>query len=373
MIPVTKELLREVLAAFAFHGTLLSCAPHGQGHINDTYLLTFDMYGMGRLQIILQRVNTDVFPDPEALMENVTGITAFLQKKIDAAGGDSSRETLTLIPTADGGLYYMDSAGACWRAYQFITDAVCYESVRRPGDFYESARMFGKFQRLLADYPIQSLHEIIPGFHDTRMRFAQLEKARGEDACGRVRDTATELSCAESYRWLCDIFPPLIASGELPLRVTHNDTKLNNLMFDNRTGKGLCVMDLDTVMPGLLAYDFGDAIRFGANTAAEDETDLSLVSLDCGLYETYVAGFVSGCAGVMTKREQELLPEGALVMTYENGLRFLTDYLSGDVYFKTDYPRHNLDRCRTQFALLADMEHMLPRMRACLHGVHREI
>ena len=366
MTPVSKEMLQEVLAAYAFHGTLLSCAPHGKGHINDTFLLSFDIYGMGRLHVILQRINTDIFQAPEKLMENVIGVTAFLHKKIDAAGGDSSRETLTLIPTKDGQLYYRSPAGSFWRAYQFITDAVCYESVKRPEDFYESGRMFGNFQRQLADYPVDSLHEIIPGFHDTRMRFGQFEKACGEDACGRARDVAAEIADARSFERLCDIFPPLIASGELPLRVTHNDTKLNNLMFDNRTGKGLCVMDLDTIMPGLLAYDFGDAIRFGANTAEEDETDLSLVSLDCKLFETYVSGFISGCAGAMTKREQELLPEGALVMTYENGLRFLTDYLAGDVYFKTDYPRHNLDRCRTQFALLKDMERMLPSMHACV-------
>lgn len=366
MKSIREERLQEVLAAYAFHGTLLSSSAYGQGHINDTFLLIFDMYGMGRLQIILQRINTDVFPHTDRLMENVIGVTSFLHKKIEAAGGDPFRETLTLIPDGAGRCYYVDADGDYWRAYQFITDATCYERVRRPDDFYESARMFGTFQRQLADYPITSLHEIIPGFHDTRMRFSQFKKALEEDVCGRVREAEEEISDADSFAWLCDIFPPLIASGELPLRVTHNDTKLNNLMFDNRTGKGLCIIDLDTVMPGLLAYDFGDAIRFGANTAAEDETDLSRVSLDFELYRMYANGFVSGCGDIMTERERKLLPESALVMTYECGLRFLSDYLSGDVYFKTDYPRHNLDRCRTQFALLKDMERMLPQMRTCV-------
>lgn len=365
MTPVGEELKKEVLEAYQFHGTLLRCAPYGNGHINDTFLLVFDMYGMGRLQIILQRLNTEVFPHPDKLMENVIGVTSFLQKKITAAGGDSSRETLTLIPAVSGKLYYVDSMGGYWRAYQFISDATCYERVSKKEDFYESARLFGQFQQMLSDYPIDSLHEIIPGFHDTRARFSQFQKALAEDVCHRAAEAAEEISFACTYEHLCDIFPSLIASGELPLRVTHNDTKLNNLMFDNRTGKGLCIIDLDTIMPGLLAYDFGDAIRFGANTAAEDEKRLHMVSLDFSLYESYAKGFTDGCGQTMTERERAMLPDGAMVMTYECGLRFLTDYLSGDVYFKTSRPEHNLDRCRTQFALLADMEKKLPQMRAC--------
>lgn len=364
MTPVTDELKKEVLDTYHFHGTLLSAAPYGNGHINDTFLLVFDMYGMGRLKVILQRINTEVFQKPQELMENVMGVTAFLQKKILEAGGDVSRETLTLIPIADGKLYYVDSQGGYWRAYQFITDAVCYEHVEKPEYFFESARLFGQFQQLLADYPIDSLHEIIPDFHNTRARYRQFQKTLSEDVCGRAGSVTNEIRQVGAYAYLCDIFPSLIESGELPLRVTHNDTKLNNLMFDDQTGKGLCIMDLDTVMPGLPAYDFGDAIRFGANTAAEDETDLSRVSLDLRLYEAYVKGFTEGCGPVMTARERELLPEGALVMTYECGLRFLTDYLAGDVYFKTGHPDHNLERCRAQFALLADMVDKLPAMRS---------
>ena len=364
MISVSDQSKKEVLDAYRFHGTLLSMNPYGNGHINDTFLLVFDMYLMGRLKVILQRINTDVFQKPQELMENVIGVTSFLQKKILEAGGDSSRETLTLIPTADGEFFYVDTQGGYWRAYQYITDSVCYEQVERPEYFFESARLFGIFQRQLSDYPIASLHEIIPDFHNTQVRYEQFQKALKEDVCGRAQTVSNEIRDAITYASLCDIFPPLIASGELPLRVTHNCTKLNNLMFDNQTGKGLCIMDLDTVMPGLLAYDFGDAIRFGANTAAEDETDLSRVSLDLRLYEAYTKGFVEGCGSVMTERERELLPEGALVMTYECGLRFLTDYLQGDIYFKTGYPTHNLDRCRTQFALLEDMADKMPAMRS---------
>ena len=364
MISVSDQSKKEVLDAYRFHGTLLSMNPYGNGHINDTFLLVFDMYRMGRLKVVLQRINTDVFQKPQELMENVIGVTSFLQKKILEAGGDSSRETLTLIPTADGEFFYVDTQGGYWRAYQYITDSVCYEQVERPEYFFESARLFGIFQRQISDYPIASLHEIIPDFHNTQVRYEQFQKALKEDVCGRAQTVSNEIRDAITYASLCDIFPPLIASGELPLRVTHNDTKLNNLMFDNQTGKGLCIMDLDTVMPGLLAYDFGDAIRFGANTAAEDETDLSRVSLDLRLYEAYTKGFVEGCGSVMTERERELLPEGALVMTYECGLRFLTDYLNGDTYFKVKHPTHNLDRCRTQFALLADMTDKLPVMRS---------
>lgn len=364
MIPVSDRLKKEVLDAYSFHGTLLSATPYGNGHINDTFLLVFDMYGMGRLKVILQRINTDVFPKPQELMENIIGVTSFLQNKIREAGGDPSRETLTLIPTSKDAFYYMDTQGGFWRAYQFITDAVCYEQVERPEHFFESARLFGQFQQLLSDYPIQSLHETIPDFHNTHMRYGQFQKALSEDICNRARTVKEEIREAETYAYLCDIFPALLSSGELPLRVTHNDTKLNNLMFDNLSGKALCIMDLDTVMPGLLAYDFGDAIRFGANTAAEDETDLNRVSLDLRLYEAYVKGFTAGCGATMTEQERKLLPESALVMTYECGLRFLTDYLEGDIYFKTDHPTHNLDRCRTQFTLLVDMINKLPEMRA---------
>lgn len=363
MIPVSEQLKKEVVDAYAFHGTLLSAEPHGNGHINDTFLLVFDMYGMGRLKVILQRINTDVFQKPRELMENIIGVTGFLQKKITKTGGDASRETLTLIPTKGSKLFYVDSQGGYWRAYQFITDAICYEQAKTPEDFFESARLFGKFYRQLSDYPVETLHETIPGFHHTRMRYEQFQKALEEDICERVKEAQNEISDAVSHFGLCDIFPPLIASGELPLRVTHNDTKLNNLMFDSQTKKGLCIIDLDTMMTGLLAYDFGDAIRFGANTAAEDETDLRRVTLDLQLYRAYAQGLAEGCGSVMTKRERELLPEGALVMTYECGLRFLTDYLQGDIYFKTGHPTHNLERCRTQFALLNDMIGKLSEMR----------
>ena len=364
MKPVSEQLKKEVLDAYQFHGTLLSFHPYGNGHINDTFLLIFDIYGMGRLKIILQRVNTDVFTNPIELMDNVIGVTTVLREKIIVAGGDPGRETLTLIPTKEHKLYYMDSLGGCWRAYQFITDGICCEQVENPDQFYEGAKLFGQFQGLLSDYPVQTLHEIIPDFHNTKVRYKQFQKVLLEDPCGRVETAGHEINEACAYAYLCDIFPPFIASKELPLRVTHNDTKLNNLMFDRDTGLGLCIIDLDTVMPGLLAYDFGDSIRFGANTAAEDETDLNKVSLDLNLYEKYVKGFVEGCKDTITERERELLPEGAMVMTYECGLRFLTDYLEGDVYFKTSHPTHNLERCRTQFALLVDMVKKLPEMKS---------
>lgn len=246
--------------------------------------------------------------------------------------------------------------------YRFIQDAVCYDAVREPGDFYESALAFGTFQSLLADYPADTLHETIPDFHNTPKRFADFSRSVQEDVCGRAALAHKEIAFIKERGQEMSVLTDLLAAGELPLRVTHNDTKLNNVMLDAKTGKGVCVIDLDTVMPGLAVHDFGDSIRFGANTAAEDETDLSKVSLDLGLYERYLDGFLQGCQGSLTQKEREMLPMGAKMMTLECGMRFLADYLSGDTYFRIHREHHNLDRCRTQLALVADMERKWEQM-----------
>ncbi len=353
---VSEPQVREAIANFNFTGRLKDRRPFGSGHINDTYLLTFEIGDMGDMSAILQRMNREIFTQPVELMENIVGVTSYLREKIIENGGDPERETPNIIPAKDGKAYYVDSKGEYWRSYKFITDAKCYDQVEKPEDFYESAVAFGNFQRLLADYPADTLHETIKGFHDTRARFEVFKQAVAQDVCGRAASVDREIEFVLAHEEIARVLGEFQEKGLVPLRVTHNDTKLNNIMIDNTTRKGICVIDLDTVMPGLAVNDFGDSIRFGASTGAEDEKDLSKVSCSMELFEIYVKGFLQGCAGSLTPTEVELLPMGAKVMTYECGMRFLTDYLQGDHYFKIHREEHNLDRARTQFKLVEDME-----------------
>lgn len=361
MLDITKERLEAIAGQFRYEGKVTQIRPYGNGHINNTFLLELETEGGPKLEI-LQQINRHVFQRPEEVMENIVNVTRYLKQKILENGGDPLRETLNLVPALDGKAYYQDEQGEFWRSYHFITDAACYDRVEAPRDFYESARSFGRFQYLLADYPAETLHETIPGFHDTAARLAVFRKTVEEDAAGRAGRVQDEIRFVLEREETAHCFGTLLEQKQIPLRVTHNDTKLNNIMIDKRTGKGICVIDLDTVMPGLAMNDFGDSIRFGASTAAEDEPDLSRVSCDLSLFETYTKGFLEGCGKTLTRKETELLPMGARVMTYECGMRFLTDYLQGDVYFKTHRPDHNLDRCRTQFKLVADMEEKQERM-----------
>lgn len=354
--------LDAVIAQFNFQGELKECAPFGHGHINDTYRLVYDMQGETK-SYILQRMNINVFKQPLELMENITNVTNWLKGKIVAEGGDALRETLTVVPTGEGKQYCIDADGNYWRVFLFI-DAICYEQAESEELFYESAVAFGHFQSLLADYPAETLHETIKDFHNTKDRYRKFEAAVQADACGRAADVQEEIKFYLERKALAATLCDAQEAGELPLRVTHNDTKLNNIMFDEETGKGICVIDLDTVMPGLSVNDFGDSIRFGASTAAEDETDLSKVSCDLHLFEVYVKGFIEGCNGALTEKELDMLPMGAILMTYECGIRFLTDYLEGDHYFKIQREQHNLDRSRTQLTLVKDMEEKLPQMNA---------
>ena len=355
MNKISKEELEEVINEFQYEGKLVFIKPYGSGHINDTFLLKYEIGYMGSLNVILQRMNREIFEKPVELMENVIGVTEHLKKKIVEMGGNPERETLNLIPAKNGKKYVIDSQGEYWRSYIYITDATSYDKVEKPEDFYESAVAFGKFQGLLSDYPAESLHDTIRGFHDTKARFLAFQNAVEKDICGRKASVKKEIEFVLEHEKLTTVFDTLIRKGEIPLRVTHNDTKLNNVMIDDKTGKGICVIDLDTIMPGLAMNDFGDSIRFGASTAAEDEIDLTKVSCDMNLYEIYLRGFLKGCNGKLTSKEMELLPFGAKVMTFECGMRFLTDYLEGDHYFKIHRENHNLDRCRTQFKLVEDM------------------
>lgn len=357
----TSNKVHEAIDGFKLPGELKECIRYGSGHINDTYRLTYET-PQGTKRYILQRMSKSIFKKPVELMENVSGVTAWLRKKIIENGGDPERETLTLVKSNDGLPYFVDSTGEYWRVYLFIEGATCYDAVKDDNDFYQSAVAFGHFQRLLADYPAETLHETIKDFHNTPDRLEKFKKAIAEDICGRAASVQKEIDFILEREELTHALYDLQLDGRLPLRVTHNDTKLNNIMIDDETGKAICVIDLDTVMPGLAANDFGDSIRFGASTAVEDEQDLSKVSCDLHLFEVYTKGFIEGCGDALTDLELDLLPMGAILMTFECGIRFLTDHLEGDHYFRIHREGHNLDRARTQLVLVKDMEEKLPQM-----------
>ena len=344
--------LKEILKHFQIEEKECSIELHGNGHINHTYAVTIE----GKKKYILQRINTSIFKNMQELMENIVHVTDYLREKIICAGGDPKRETLSIIRTIDNQSYYTDEDGNSWRVFLFIENAKTFEKVESEEIFYQSAVAFGRFQALLADYPAKTLHETIPDFHNTFKRYLDFEKAVEEDILNRAHEVKKEIEFIRARVEEMSILSDMQKKGELPVRVTHNDTKLNNIMMDSTTHKGICIIDLDTVMPGLAVHDFGDAIRFGANTAAEDEPDISKVSLSLPLYELYVKGFLEGCGGQLTDKEIEMLPMGAKMMTLECGMRFLADYLQGDIYYKIKHKQHNLDRSRSQLALVADME-----------------
>ena len=360
MKPVTEPILCAAASAFDFGGPMI-CDPHhyGEGHINDTFVVWRADHTK---RFILQRINTDTFTDPAGLMENICGVTRHLRAKIQAEGGDPCRECLNVIPALSGAAYYIDSEGSAWRAYDFIENTVCLQQVGCEADFRTVAETLGKFQNQLADYPASTLHETIARFHDTPNRYANFEKALAADALGRAKNIAPEIAFIHAREKDCHVLLDQLAAGEIPLRVTHNDTKINNVLLDEATGKGICVIDLDTVMPGLSAYDFGDSIRTGANDCAEDEPDQSKVHFDLRLYEVFAKGYLSTAGSTMHTAEKRSLAWGAKLMTLECGIRFLTDYLEGDHYFHIARPNHNLDRARTQFTLVRQMEEVFDQM-----------
>lgn len=338
---------------FNLGGTFIDCFRYGEGHINDTYKLTVKTRH-GNKHYILQRINHRLFTDIAKLMKNIETVTKISRKTIELNGGDPTRECLNIVPTTEGKSYYFDGTNY-FRVYVFIENATTYQSPRSTRDFYESAVAFGNFVNLLADFDASQLYEILPNFHNTNIRYSNFLQAVQKDVYGRKAEVQQEIEWVMNHGHLCDKIVNKIAAGDIPLRVTHNDTKLNNVMIDDITGKGLAVIDLDTVMPGSLCYDFGDSIRFGCNSGAEDERDLSKVNFRFDLYESYLKGYLSAIGKSITFVERENLSVGAVLMTYECGMRFLTDYLEGDHYFRTSRNKHNLDRARTQFKLVEDM------------------
>jgi Ser/Thr protein kinase RdoA (MazF antagonist) len=346
--------LEEITTRFAIDGEFHGAEPWGNGHINDTYRATYRHNGVFR-HYIHQRINHKVFRNPEAMMDNIARVTAHLQEKL---GPRTARHGLTLVPTRNGASFCRDKEGNYWRTYHFVEGARTHDTIQTARQAYEAARAFGEFQRLLADLPSPRLNETIPDFHHTPKRFAALERAIETDVAKRAAHAKAEIRFALEHKPLCNI----LLDANLPERVTHNDTKINNVLLEEETNKAVCVIDLDTVMPGLALYDFGDMVRTATCRAAEDERDLSKIHMEMELFEALVSGYLAATNGFLTPAERALLVASGKLITFENGIRFLTDYLQGDVYFKVHRDGHNLDRCRTQFKLVESITAQEPEM-----------
>ncbi len=358
--------LRSIVSEFRLEGKILEIARHGNGLINDTYRTTVE-YGGWRNCFIIQRINANVFPDPVKVMENVERVCRHGILRLKETGIDEPyRRMLCLVPTRDGKSWIEDGEGGAWRAYRYIDGAKSYDVPESGEQAYQAARAFARFQGLLSDLPSPRLHETIPRFHHTPDRLKQLGEAIEEDPLGRVEESKPEIAFIENRREEADRVVSLLASGELPERVTHNDTKLNNVMIDESTGEGICVVDLDTVMPGSILYDFGDLVRSMGSDTAEDERDLSKVNLQMGIFEALTQGYCAGAGDTLTRLEIELLPFSGKLISLENGARFLTDYLLGDVYFKIAFPDQNLWRCRNQHKLVESIEAKIGEMTRCV-------
>ena len=361
--------IQDIKEKFEIYGDFVSAAPYGSGHINDTLRVIINQGGT-EIHYIFQRINDSIFKNPPALMENIERVTSHIfQKIVDEGATDITRHTLYLIKTVDGKNYVQDIESKYWRAYIFIEKARTYDVIETEKQAYEAARAFGLFQKDLSDLPGPRLHETIPDFHNTPQRLKKLEKVIAEDICGRVKDAKAEIDFVMSRKADVSKLIDLQAEGKISERITHNDTKLNNVMIDDATGRGVCVIDLDTVMPGLVHYDFGDMVRTSTSPAMEDEKDLSKVTMQFHMFEALLRGYLSTAGDFLNPIEREMLPFSGKLITLEIGIRFLTDYLEGDVYFKTHREGHNLDRCRTQFKLVESIEEQMDDMMALLKSI----
>lgn len=361
----SQEELRSILSQFIVYGDFLVAVPFGSGHINDTYQVTYDQGGI-RLHYTLQRINSLVFKRPDLVMENVDRVTRHIREQIRKTNATTRKRTIVLLRTADNKPYVIDGEGNYWRCYVFIENARSYEVLENERQAFYVAQSFGQFQCDLVDLDGPRLHETIPHFHDTPKRLEALKKAFAEDKYGRAAHVRQEMDFVLSRQEMTEHLLRHNAAGEIPERITHNDTKVNNILMDDLSGEGMCVIDLDTVMPGLALYDFGDMVRAGTSPAEEDEVDLSKVFMRFSMYEALLRGYVSATGNVLTEAELYHLPLSGMVITLEVGMRFLTDYLEGDVYFKTRRPEHNLERCRNQFKLVSSMEEQLDKMKDLL-------
>jgi len=345
-----------VASQFQLGGEFLSATPYGSGHINDTWCVVCRRAGT-QVRAILQRINRNIFTNPAALMDNVERVTRHLAEQ--AAGEpDAGRRALTLIPAHHGRFWHVDAEGRPWRAYRFVEGASSFDAIESTDQAFQAARAFGRFQRQLASLPAPRLNEILPDFHHTPNRFAAFEHALAADTAGRAHLAQPEIEFALARRSLTRV----LLDATLPERVTHNDAKLNNVLLDDATGEGLCVIDLDTVMPGLAPYDFGDMVRTATSAAEEDERDLSKVTMQFPMFEALARGYLSEAGGFLTKEEKQILAFSGKLITFEIGIRFLADFLAGDTYFKVHREGHNLDRCRTQFKLVESIERQEDQM-----------
>lgn len=351
----------EILSHFEIEGKFISCEPYGSGLINRTYVAVFDENGK-RVRYIVQRINSNLFTNVDGLMNNIKLVTEFNRAEIIKRGGNPDRESLTLVYTTEDKPYFKAAENEYYRVYIFIEGAKGYDVVEKPEHFYESAVAFGKFAMLLDRFDSTQLFEVLPNFHNTVKRFENFKKSLEKDAFDRAKDVRPEIDFALAHEGITSKIVDLLDSGDMPTRVTHNDTKLNNVLIDTTTDKAVCVIDLDTMMPGSICYDFGDSIRFGCNPCLEDTPETEKVIFNMPLFETYSKGYLSVFGDTITDVERENLPLGAIMMTYECGIRFLTDYLDGDVYFRHTREKQNIDRTRTQFKLVSDMEKRIDEM-----------
>lgn len=365
-----KNEIKALAGHFGIEGELIDFSVYTDGHINSTYRATFKNGGKYG-KYIVQGINTHVFRNPDELMENVVNVTKYLKEKIDESGKESSRQCLEFLQ-ADTGKYYLYHEDKCWRIYRFIDKSYTINYIKNRSFFESAGKAFGRFQRNLSGYPMETLYETIKDFHNTPKRVETLEASVAADVKGRVKEVESEIKFALDRKKDAKVLLDLYSEGLIPLRVTHNDTKLNNVLFDEETNDAICVIDLDTIMPGFSLYDFGDAIRFGGNTTKEDDANLDNVNISIELFRSYTKGFLSTCAKALTKAEVDHLAFSAKLMTYECGVRFLTDYLDGDVYFRTEYPSHNLVRARNQFKLVEEIENNLDRMKEIVEGIYLE-
>ncbi|WP_052573877.1 aminoglycoside phosphotransferase family protein [Haloferula sp. BvORR071] len=354
--------VRHVSSLFDMRADFVDAQPYGSGHINDTYCAWYDQAGL-RVRYIHQRINHNIFKDPAALMENIERVTTHsLARLLDQNHPEAYRRTLTVIPSVDGKPYVVDREGNFWRTYPFIERARGYDEIRSNLQAEQAARSFGEFQKLAADLGGKRLHETIPNFHHTPKRLQALQEAIDGDIAGRARNCKAEIEFALARANDCRRVTDLITAGVIPERVTHNDTKLNNVLLDDVTSEGVCVIDLDTTMPGSVLYDFGDMVRTATPTTREDEVDLSLVGIRLDRFDALVRGYLDSASSFLNRAEVDHLAFSGKLLTLECGIRFLTDHLQGDVYFKTKRPGHNIDRCRAQFAMVKAIEENLEQM-----------
>jgi Ser/Thr protein kinase RdoA (MazF antagonist) len=360
---------KATVSRFQVMGDFVECVPYGTGHINDTFKVALNMAGV-QVHYLLQRINHNIFKNPRGVMDNIVRVTTHLRRKVAESGfADATRRSLCVVPAVDGDSCHQDGEGNWWRMYLFLEGARSYDRVESAAQAREAARSFARFQNLLADLPAPRLHETIPHFHDTPVRYAALRAAVSKDACNRAGEAGAEIAFVERRADMCGHLLGRHGRGEIPERITHNDTKLNNVLLDDQTGEGVCVIDLDTVMPGLALYDFGDMVRSATAAAAEDERDLRNVRMRIEMFEALAEGYLSEARFLNRAEREELVFSGRLI-TFMIGMRFLTDYLQGDTYFKTHRPGQNLDRCRVQFKMVESMESQAADMERIVAACH---